>query len=353
MNAESSAPLQDQIGARACLILKLVVERFILEGQPIGSRTLSENTGLKVSAATIRHTLSDLERLGFLRAPHTSAGRVPTAAGYRYFVDTLLSPQRPELGEHESLHAQLLRRMSSGEELASGASRMLSQLSRLAAVVSVPRQNHSRFRHIEFVRLAERRVLAILVVDEKEVQNRVLELQDDLSQQQLSEVARNLNENFAGRNLLHLREYLEREVEQRRQQLNQVMQQVAQFAEQLLQGAGTAKLAVSGRGNLLADDEQLDPERLRGLFDALDRKRDMLSLLNRCLDASGIRIYIGQEAGYEVLNNCSLITAPYRVDGEIAGVLGVIGPQRMDYARVIPLVNATANALDAALKSPR
>ena len=346
-----SNPLE--LGERACQILKLVVERYIVAGQPVGSQILSQCAGLNVSAATIRNTLSDLERLGFLNAPHTSAGRVPTAQGYRYFVDTLLRPQMPQVGEFSGLKAQLLARLQAGEEAASSASHLLSQLSHMAAVVSVPRQNHCRLQQIEFVALTPTRVLAVLVVNGTQVQNRIFELSEPISAQRLAQAASFLNERYAGRDLLDLRELLSQEVQERWSQVDKVMRRVAEFAEQVVNPGARNKLAVAGRGNLLGADELLDAQYLRGLFDALDQKRDLLGLLDQCLDASGIRIYIGRESGYDMLNNCSLITAPYQIDGEQAGVLGVIGPQRMNYGRLISLVNTTARALGGALAGTR
>lgn len=334
-----------ELNERACQILRLVVERYISAGQPVGSRTLSETSGLKVSAATIRNTLSDLERLGLLSAPHTSAGRIPTSRGYRFFVDGLLSPQAPELGEHLALQHQLMDRLRAGDEAASSASELLSRLSHLAAVVSVPRQNHCRLQQIEFLRLDDRRVLAVMVVNGNQVQNRILELSEPVEAARLIEAANYLNEHYAGRELVQLRELLSGEVQERWEQVHKVMQQVAEFAAQVGNPAQRKKLAVAGRGNLLKADDMLDPQHLRELFDALDRKREFLQVLDNCLDASGIRIYIGREAGYDILDNCALITAPYHVEGELAGVLGVIGPQRIDYRRMISLVNATAGAL--------
>lgn len=337
------------LSERACQILKLVVERYIMVGQPVGSRLLSETSSLNVSAATIRNTLSDLERLGYLNAPHTSAGRVPTQRGYRFFVDTLLSPQAPELGEFHALRHQLLARLQAGEEAASSASHLLSQLSHMAAVVSVPRRNQCRLHQIEFVPLTTRKVLAVLVVNGSQVQNRIFEVPEPVSAERLAQAASFLNERYAGRDLLALRELLSRDVRERWEKIDRIMREVAVFAEQVANPASRSKLAVSGRGNLLAGDELLNPQYLRGLFDALDRKRELLGFLDRCLDADGIRIYIGRESGYDILDNCSLITAPYQVDGEMAGVLGVIGPQRMDYRRLIPLVDATAAALGGVL----
>ncbi len=340
----------DALGERACQILKLVVEQYIHVGQPVGSRTLSEMGQLNLSPASIRNALSDLERLGFLSAPHTSAGRVPTARGYRFFVDHLLAPQPPELGEAQALQHQLLARLRAGEEAASSTSQLLSQLCQLAAVVSVPRRNRCRLQQLEFVPLSPTRVLAVLVVNGNQVQNRLFELPEPVKPERLAQAAAFLNEQCAGRDLLTLRDLLSREVSDRWAEIDRVMRRVAEFAEQVGQPGEQQKLAVSGRANLLNTEELLDPQYLKSLFDALDRKREMLHLMDRCLEAEGIRIYIGQESGYGILDNCSLITAPYHVEGELAGVLGVIGPQRMDYRRVIPLVNATARALGGALE---
>lgn len=339
------------LSARACQVLKLVVERYIVSGQPVGSKLLAGQGGLHVSAATIRNSLSELEHLGFLSAPHTSAGRIPTPQGYRFFVDTLLRPQAPDIGEFHDLKHQLLARLQQGEEAASSASQLLSSLSQMAAVVSVPRQNHCRLQQIEFVALSERKVLAVLLVGGMQVQNRIFELAEPISSERLARAASFINECYAGRDLMALRELLNQEVQARWQQVDKVMRQVAEFAEQVVNPGSRNKLAVAGRGNLLNNEDLLDVQYLRGLFDALDQKREILGLLDQCLDASGIRIYIGRESGYQILDNCSLITAPYQIEGETAGVLGVIGPQRMDYGRMISLVDATASALGGALES--
>ena len=257
--SRQKAPIQLDISERACGLLKLVVERYIADGQPVGSRTLSQIQGVKLSPASIRNVLAELEALGLLAAPHTSAGRVPTAQGYRVFVDSLLEPQAAAVGEQGGLRTQLLERIEAGEQAASSASRILSGISQLAAVVSVPQQNRSILKRIEFIALAPQRVLAVLVVNQQQVQNRVMELAQPVTPAELVEAANYLNQNYAGWDLLRMQEALRRDLLQRREHLNQAMRRAAEWAEQVVGAQQQQGLAVSGRGNLIATQELLDP----------------------------------------------------------------------------------------------
>ncbi len=332
------------------MLLKLLVERYIADGQPVGSKSLAGPGGMDLSPATIRNVLADLERMGFLHAPHTSAGRVPTERGYRYFVDSLLTPEPLDPDQQKALCEQLLPDPDATHQ-AGIASSMLSQLSHLAAVVTVRAADRGRLERIEFLPLSERRVLAILVLNGGDIQNRVLTLEQDMAPAQLLEAANYLNSRFAGRELEAIRQALVREVLSTQASMNELMRRAADLAQQVMRPRGADNCLISGGANLFDFEDAFSVERLRGLFEAFDRKRDLLGLIERCLEGRGIRIFIGQESGYEVLDDCSVVTAPYTVNGQLAGVVGVIGPTRMAYQRVIPLVDMTARVLGAALNS--
>lgn len=337
---------------RAAELLKLLIERYIHDGQPIGSRTLSRLASLGLSSATIRNVMADLDHLGFVASPHTSAGRVPTTRGYRYFVDALLQPEPLTDSERVQIETELAPPDRSSQDLLNAASTLLSQMSAMAGVVTVPKRNRAILRRIEFLPLSGQRVLAILVVNQREVQNRVIHTGRDFGADELERCANALNENFAGRDLLTLRNALMSDAMETQNRVYQLLSQAASMAEQAMREQQPAQGYVfAGGTNLMAFDELADMQRLRGLFDALDRKRDLLELFDQCVSADAMQIFIGDESGYRVLDECSVITAPYYVDGNVAGVLGVIGPTRMAYHRIIPLVSETARLLTQGLKS--
>ncbi|HVT34050.1 MAG TPA: heat-inducible transcriptional repressor HrcA [Nevskiaceae bacterium] len=343
---------QSPLDARAGELLKLLVERYIHDGQPIGSRTLSRLASLGLSAATIRNVMADLDHLGFVASPHTSAGRIPTQRGYRYFVDALLQPEPLTDVERGQIEHELLPRDRGAADLVSAASAVLSQISAMAGVVTVPKRNRAILRRIEFLPLSDRRVLAILVVNQREVQNRVIATDRDYRAEELERYANALNEHFAGRDLVSLRNALLNEAAEAQARVNQVLVEAASMAEQAMRDdAASPGYVVAGGSNLMAFNELADMQRLKNLFDALDRKRDLLNLFDQCVNADAMQIFIGEESGYRVLDECSVITAPYYVEGQVAGVLGVIGPTRMAYHRLIPLVSETARALTQGLKS--
>ena len=338
---------------RAAELLKLLVERYIHDGQPVGSRTLSRARGLELSPATIRNIMADLDELGLVSSPHTSAGRVPTVRGYRYFVDALLAPERLSERDEQMIARELVPH--GGEmDLLQVASEVLSSLTRMAGVVTVPRRNLAVLRRIEFLPLSERRVLAILVVNQHEVQNRVIHTDRDYAADELERYANAINQHFTGQELAHLRQLLVDDVAAAKRTVDQTLLQAMAMAEQALSEPATRHdYVVTGGSNLMAFHELADVPRLRSLFDALDRKRDLLSLFDQCLGAEGLQIFIGDESGYRVLDECSVITAPYTINGQVAGVLGVIGPTRMAYSRIIPLVTETARQLSKGLKTER
>jgi heat-inducible transcriptional repressor len=335
---------------RAQLLLKALIERYVQDGQPVGSRTLARDAGLELSPASIRNVMQDLEEMGFIRSPHTSAGRVPTVRGYRFFVDSLLSVKPLEEPAVRQMQHSLGTAVST-QELASAASGLLSAVTHLAGMVTLPRIERMVLRHIEFLPLSGRRVLVILVVNGQEVQNRVLHLERDYGAAELSEMANFLNARFHGQDLARVRERLLEEMRAAREDMNQMMLNAIAVADAALQQAAAAPdLVIRGESHLL-DFAELSPvDKLRELFQAFNQKRDLLHLLDHCVKTEGVQIFIGEESGYEVLDECSLVTAPYAVDGQIVGVLGVIGPTRMAYDRVIPIVDLTARLLGAALK---
>lgn len=341
-----------KLDPRAAELLKLLVERYIHDGQPVGSRTLSRAVHLNLSPATIRNVMADLDDLGFVASPHTSAGRIPTARGYRYFVDALLAPEPLTGQERQKIEDELAPGATANQtELVQTASALLSQLSRMAGVVTVPRRNLAILRRIEFLPLSGNRVLAILVVNGHEVQNRVIHTERPYGADELERYANLVNENFAGRDLVSLRQTLMQEAADAQNHLNVVLREAAAMAEAAMQSPAQKTYVVSGGANLMGFAELSDVARLRGLFDALDRKRELLELFDQCLGADGVQIFIGGESGYRVLDEVSVVTAPYTVNGQVAGVLGVIGPTRMAYHRIIPLVSETARLLSAGLKA--
>ena len=338
-----------EISERARILLKTLVERHIRDGQPVGSRTLLEEAGLPVSAATIRNVMSDLEEKGYLHSPHTSAGRVPTAMGYRLFVDTLLQV-RPLDDEALARMRAELNPDKSASDLVQTASALLSSITAQAGLVTVPRQEANQLRQVEFLPLSGDRVLVILVINEREVQNRIIHTQRAFTEAQLREAASMVNQRFAGQPLRLVKERILREMEDARSRIDSYLQASLDLASQALdQGQEGDDCVVVGESRLLDYATPEEMLQLRGLFETFEKKKDLLHLLERCSRAQGIQIFIGEEAGYKVFGNYSVITAPYNDGDRILGVLGVIGPQRMAYERVIPIVDVTARMLSSAL----
>ncbi len=336
----------DQLAPRARHLLRTLIARYIQDGEPVGSQTLARVAGLEVSPATIRNILGDLEDLGLLASPHTSAGRIPTAHGYRVFVDSLLQMQPPGEGELARLRQELASGGST-QALLGSASELLSAMSHFVGVVSAPRREQFAFRQIDFVALDGRRVLAILVFADNEVQNRVIETRQEFAPGQLEQVANYLNAHFAGLPMAEIRTRLLLELRDARSELEQLLAHSIELAEQALQPAADDML-VAGQTRLMGVQDLSDLERLRELFELFSSKREILQLLERTIQALGVRIFIGEETGMMPLQGVSLVTAPYTANGQVLGVLGVIGPKRMAYDRVIPLVQATADVLGAA-----
>ena len=326
---------------RAKLLLKALVERYIADGQPVGSRTLSRASGLELSPATIRNVMSDLEELGLIASPHTSAGRVPTARGYRLFVDTMLTAQREQLPPASLAPDQPQR-------VIANAANLLSNLSHFVGVVMAPRRS-SVFRHIEFLRLSEKRYLVIIVSPEGDVQNRVVFTESDYTQTQLVEAANFLNANYAGLAIEQVRERIKGEVEQLRNEIAQLMQAAVQVTSEAL-SESQDEVVISGERNLLAvSDFSSDMTHLRRAFDLFEQKTQLMRLLDISSQAEGVRIYIGGESQVVPFEELSVVSAPYEVDGQVVGTLGVIGPTRMPYDRMIQIVDITSKLVSNAL----
>jgi heat-inducible transcriptional repressor len=346
-------PVEADLTERARHLLKVLVERYIRDGQPVGSRTLSRDSGLDLSPATIRNVMSDLEEMGLVVAPHTSAGRVPTPKGIRLFVDALLKVQPLSDGEIRRLQAEMDAVRSGDGDVLGSASSLLSALTRMAGVVTVPRRTQAALRQIEFLPLSDRRILAILVIDEKEVQNRILHMDRDYGAEELRTAANYLNEQFAGQSLARVREKLLKELAETRETMNTMMLGAISMARQAFETVDESGqgFVLAGETNLMQFAELSNVERLRGLFEAFARQRDILHLLDQCLAAESLQIFIGDESGYRILESVSVVASPYSVGGEVVGVLGVIGPTRMAYDRIIPIVDITARLLGSALNS--
>ncbi len=326
---------------RAKLLLKALVERYIADGQPVGSRTLSRASGLELSPATIRNVMSDLEALGLIASPHTSAGRIPTARGYRLFVDTMLTAQREQLTA-PSLAADQPQRVIAN------AAQLLSNLSHFVGVVMAPRRS-SVFRHIEFLRLSERRYLVIIVSPAGDVQNRVVFTEHEYTQQQLIEASNFLNAHYAGLEIEQVRERLRGEVDSLRGEIANLMQTAVDASSEALTQAQD-EVVISGERNLLAvSDFSSDMGQLRRAFDLFEQKTQLMRLLDVSSQAEGVRIFIGGESQVVPFEELSVVSAPYEVDGQVVGTLGVIGPTRMPYDRMIQIVDITSKLVSNAL----
>jgi heat-inducible transcriptional repressor len=346
---------ETQIGERAQQLLKALIESYIREGQPVGSRSLSRDSGLNLSSATVRNVMADLEAYGFVSSPHTSAGRVPTPKGYRFFIDTLLQVKPLE----DAAAEQMRRQLTSTEDprtLVSVASQLLSNVTQMAGLVSLQAPKAASLTHIEFLPLSERRILAILVFDDREVQNRVVQLDRPIAAEELRRAAAVLNEQFRGQTLEQIRQSLIDQLSHMRELMNQGMGDAISVAQQLFSGQtprNDMELVIAGETKLMGFAELSSVEKLRRLFEAFNEKRDILQLLDLSMKGHGVQIFIGQESGYQILDDCSVVTAPYSTDCGAVGVIGVIGPTRMAYERVIPVVDLTARLLGAALNSRR
>jgi heat-inducible transcriptional repressor len=332
---------------RAQVLLKTLIERYIAEGQPIGSRTLSRHSGLDLSPATIRNVMADLEELGFIASPHTSAGRVPTPAGYRFFVDTLLIIKPLESDALHRIEGEL--QPDNPQRAIQAASHLLSQLTQFAGVVMTARRRAGTFRHIEFLKLSEKRVLLIVVTPDGGVQNRILFTDREYSASELIEAANYINQNHSGQTFEDIRARLQSELRELRQDMIKLMTAAVEAGNRAV-AEGSEQYVISGERNLLSvQDLAQDMTRLRQLFELFEHKTSLLQILDVSLRGQGVQIFIGGESGFSAPEDVSVVTSPYKVGNEVVGTVGVIGPTRMAYDRVIPIVDVTAKLLSSAL----
>lgn len=340
--------------AKEQLLLKHLIERYILDGTPVASKTLADTPELNISSATIRNVMADLETKGYVASPHTSAGRIPTPQGYRLFVDNLLTLQPINRVDLTQVSRQLDPDMSA-QELVASASGILSEVTHMAGLVTIPKRDQTILRHLEFLPLSDQRVLVILVLDDHEVQNRVIQTEQEYTEAQLREAANYLNQSYVGQDVMQIRRRLIESMQSDRDNMNSLMTLAIDIAEQSLpdEESSGGDYVLAGQENLLDLSQGTAVEDLRALFHAFSTKNDILDLLDRSMESEGIQLFIGHESGYEILDDCSVVTSAYHIDGEQVGVLGVVGPTRMPYQRIIPAVDVTARLLSAALGGVR
>ena len=341
------SPFDSDLDVRARHLLRTLIAQYLVDGEPVGSRTLARSSGLEVSPATIRNIMADLEEAGLVASPHTSAGRIPTPRGLRLFVDSLIE-FKPVAGE-DMARLRELPQQATTRDLLGNASTLLSAMTHFAGVVTVPRQGDFPLRHIDFVNLPGARVLVILVFSDNQVQNRVIQLAKPLDNGELEQAANYLNSTFAGFRLDDIRSHLLGELRAAGSELNRLLTSTVELAAASFAPEGEDDVLVTGQTNLMGYSELADLDRLRDLFDAFQQKRDLLQLMEVCVKAPGVRLFIGEESGFAALDGCSVVTASYGVGGRMLGAIGVIGPTRMAYERVIPVVQATASLLSDAL----
>ncbi|MFZ1232874.1 MAG: heat-inducible transcriptional repressor HrcA [Thiofilum sp.] len=347
-----SSTLMPTLNERAQRVLKVLIEEYIQDGQPVGSRTLAKRSGLDLSPATIRNVMADLEDMGYIHSPHTSAGRIPTSHGYRFFVDSLV-----QIKPLDALYIQQLQGRFSTQldahSLVQSASNMLSMITSLTGVVTLPRRQPALIKQIEFLRLSQHQILVVLVLERNEVQNRIIHVDQAFTTSELHQAASFLNEYLTGKTLQQAREVLLQAMNQDREAMNQLMLSAIELGEKAFDHAEVESkddCVIAGETNLMSYDDLSDVSKLRELFGAFNQKRELLSLLDKSIQADGVQIFIGREAGLDVFDDCSLVTAPYSLEEEHIGVLGVIGPKRMPYERVIPIVDLTARLLSVAMR---
>jgi heat-inducible transcriptional repressor len=337
------------LNERSLQLLKMLVERYISDGQPVGSRALSKDSDLNLSPATIRNVMADLEDLGLVHSPHTSAGRVPTVSGYRLFVDSLLTVKPLESKDLSRLHEGLSLSEDTSDVIGV-ASRLLSELTQMAGVVTLPKRELVCLRHIEFLSLSHTRVLVIFVTNEQEVHNKIIHTSKVFSPAELQQAANYLNSIYSGRSLDAVRKAVLKELQEDQERMNQGMLDAVKMAQLAFdQDNKKDDYVLTGETNLMGFSELSDMDRLRNLFEAFSQKQGVIHLLDQCMKADGVQIFIGEESGYRAFDHCSLVTSSYSVSDEVVGVLGVIGPTRMAYEKIIPFVDITAKLLGAAL----
>ena len=337
------------VNSRAQQLFKLLVEQYIANGTPVPSKTLARLPEVAVSPATVRNVMGELESRGLVHSPHTSAGKIPTQRGLRFFVDSLLMVEPWDVGRVKAVEAELDGDLSP-KELISNASSFLSEITKMTCLISTPKRDKIFLRHVEFLNLGEARLLVILVLNDREVQNRVIHIEKDFSDVELNQAANFINQEFSGLSLIEVREKVVTGIQADKDLMSKLMQDALDIAASALDvpSKDGQDLVVSGESRLLDFTE--DTDTVRALFEGISQKGKVLHLLDQCLQSSGVQLFIGEESGYEPLDDMSLVTKSYEVEGQVAGVLGVIGPKRMDYKDIIPMVDITASVLSAAIR---
>jgi len=339
-----------ELDERAQLLLRQLINSYTRDAQPVGSKNLAQMSGLDVSSATIRNIMAKLEDMGLVDSPHTSAGRIPTEAGYRFFIDSLLEVDNLAQSAQQVI-SQSFSTDKTSSDLIHSATDLLSLVTHLAGIVSLTHTAPAEVRHIEFMKLSDRRVLVILVINQDDVHNKVIHVDRDYSELQLQQAAQTLSRYLIGRSFENARKMLLEELSELRTDVNSIMETVLDAMDEVCSLNDHEDLIMSGETNLLEYAELSDINKLRNLFNVFNKKTDLLKLLDGCTSADGVEIFIGSESGYSVLSDCSVVGAPYHVKGEIVGVLGVIGPTRIAYEQVIPVVDVTAKLLTSALNT--
>jgi heat-inducible transcriptional repressor len=339
-----------ELDERAQLLLRQLINSYTRDAQPVGSKNLAQMSGLDVSSATIRNIMAKLEDMGLVDSPHTSAGRIPTEAGYRFFIDSLLEVDNLAQSAQQVI-SQSFSTDKTSSDLIHSATDILSRVTHLAGIVSLTHTAPAEVRHIEFMKLSDRRVLVILVINQDDVHNKVIHVDRDYSELQLQQAAQTLSRYLIGRSFENARKMLLEELSELRTDVNSIMETVLDAMDEVCSLNDHEDLIMSGETNLLEYAELSDINKLRNLFNVFNKKTDLLKLLDGCTSADGVEIFIGSESGYSVLSDCSVVGAPYHVKGEIVGVLGVIGPTRIAYEQVIPVVDVTAKLLTSALNT--
>ncbi len=341
-----------ELDPRAQTLLKSLITSYSKDGQPVGSKALAQCSALDVSSATIRNIMAKLEDLGLVDSPHTSAGRVPTDAGYRFFIDSLLEVKNA--GKHTELSVeQAFAKEHSSSDLIQSASGMLSQMTQLTGLITLNKTAQSTIKQIEFIKLSDTRILVVLVLNKDEVHNKIIELKRSFNQDELQQSAQLINTFFVGKDFSSAKNEVLAQMHHLKNEVNDMMISVMDVMDNACSSTSDEDLLMSGETNLMQFRELSDMTKLKSLFDSFHQKEDLLHLLDSCHNADGVEIFIGSESGYSVLHDCSVISAPYSVDGKVLGVLGVIGPTRLDYNKVIPVVDVTAKLLSSALNTQK
>ena len=341
-----------ELDQRAQFLLKQLIISYTRDAQPVGSKNLVELSGLDVSSATIRNIMARLEDLGLVDSPHTSAGRIPTEAGYRFFIDSLLEVN--DLGKSATKAiSDSFSTDKTSNDLIQSASDILSSITHLTGIISLTHSAPAEIRHLEFMRLSDRRILVILVINQDDVHNKVIQVDRDYTDMELNQAAQTLSRYLIGRDFRSARDQLLNELSELRVDVNTIMESVLKAMEEVCSDSIHDDLVTSGESNLFQYAELSDIKKLQNLFNVFNQKTDLLKLLDGCTSADGVEIFIGSESGYSVLSDCSVLGAPYQIDGQVVGVLGVIGPTRIAYEQVIPIVDVTAKLLSSALNTQK